>query len=315
MQDKSKASAYGGPRWSPRTDSLQDEIGTIWSSCGINCEWAPLKAVLLHRPGAEFDNIRNPDEVQMLESPNIDEMRRQHDTIAEAYRKAGISVTYVDPVGTPTPNTIFVADLMFMTPEGAILARPASTVRAGEERFVARRLADMGIPIILSIRGKGTFEGADAAWINPDCVMIGTGQRTNQEGAAQITQILQQMDVEVAVVNLPIGAMHLMGSLRFVDNDLAICWSTKTPYAAVQALRDRGYEVLLAPDEGELNQGMSLNYVSMGPRNILMAAKNPVTQAFYEQAGIKCQEVEINEILKAAGGIGCLTGVVERKLV
>jgi arginine deiminase len=315
MPDKSKASAYGGPGWSPRTDSLRDEIGTLWSSCGINSEWAPLKAVLLHRPGAEFADITNPDEIQMLEIPNVEKIQRQHDAIAQAYRKAGISVMYVKPNVTPPPNTIFVADLMFMTPEGVILARPASTVRAGEERFVARCLADIGIPIVSSIRGRGTFEGADAMWVNPNCVIVGTGQRTNQEGATQITSTLKQMEVEVIIVNLPLGAMHLMGSLRFVDENLAICWPSKTPYAALNALRDRGYEVLLAPDEGELVQGMALNYVSLGPRKTLMAAGNPATQSFYEEIGIQCRLVEINEIMKAAGGIGCLTGIIERELV
>lgn len=314
MPDKSKASAYGGPGWSPRTDSMRDEIGKLWSSCGINNEWAQLKAVLLHRPGPEFENITSPDEIQMLEIPNTEKMRMQHDSIAEAYRQAGVTVSYVEPNVTPPPNTVYVADLMFMTTDGVILARPASTVRAGEERFVARRLADMGIPIILSIRGKGTFEGADAMWISPDCVMVGTGQRTNQEGAAQITKLLQQMGVETIVVNLPFGAMHLMGSLRFVDKNLSICWPRKTPYAAMDALRDRGYEVLLAPNEDELIQGMALNYVSLGPRSILMASGNPMTQAFYEEIGIQCQVVEIDEIMKAAGGIGCLTGIVERKI-
>jgi arginine deiminase len=242
-------------------------------------------------------------------------MQKQHDNIAEVYHKAGVSVTYVEPNVTPPPNTIFVADLMFMTPEGVIIARPASTVRAGEERFVARRLADIGIPIVSSIRGYGTFEGADAMWVNPNCVIVGTGQRTNQAGAAQVANILEQMEVEVFIVNLPLGAMHLMGSLRFVDENLAICWPSKTPYAALDALRNCGYEVLLAPDEGELVQGMALNYVLIGPRKILMAAGNPITQSFYEQVGISCQTVQIDEIMKAAGGIGCLTGILERKSV
>ncbi len=58
---------------------------------------------------------------------------------------------------------------------------------------------------------------------------------------------------------------------------------------------------------------MSLNFVTLGPRRILMAAGNPVTQAFYENAGIACQVVEVDEILKAAGGIGCATGILERE--
>jgi N-dimethylarginine dimethylaminohydrolase len=43
---------------------------------------------------------------------------------------------------------MFVSDLMVITPEGAVLARPASTVRVGEERWVARQLAELGVPIL-----------------------------------------------------------------------------------------------------------------------------------------------------------------------
>ena len=85
------------------------------------------------------------------------------------------------------------------------------------------------------------------------------------------------------------------------------------PYAAVEALRAHGYTVLFIPDEGEVVRGMALNFVTLGPRRILMAAGNPVTQAFYEEAGTTCQTVEVGEILKAAGGIGCLTGILERE--
>jgi N-dimethylarginine dimethylaminohydrolase len=208
---------------------------------------------------------------------------------------------------------MFVADLMFMTPEGVILGRPASTVRAGEEQWVARRLADLGIPILCSVRGKGTFEGADALWIDPQTALLATGLRTNAEGATQVTSLLHEMGIEVIQVGLPYGAMHLMGTLRFADQDLAIAWPGRVPYAVVEALRAREYTVVFIPDEGEAVRGMALNFVTLGLRRILMAAANPVTQAFYEEAGITCQTVEVGEILKAAGGIGCLTGILERE--
>ena len=35
-------------------------------------------------------------------------------------------------------------------------------------------------------------------------------------------------------------------------------------------------------------------------------------QAWYEAAGIACRTVAVDELRKAAGGIGCLTGVLER---
>jgi arginine deiminase len=313
MTDTFITAAYGGEGWSPRTTSLRQEIGHIWGACGVGTEWSPLKAVLLHRPGSELGTSVDPNTVQMLARPDVRRAGAQHDALAQAYRQAGVVVHYVEPAETPPPNLMFVADLMFMTPEGAILGRPASTVRGGEERLVARRLAELGVPILRSLRGEGTFEGADAAWIDPGTALLARGLRTNAEGAAQVTSTLQEMGVEVIQVDLPYGTMHLMGQLRFVDRDLAVGWPKRLPYTAVEALRVFGYTVIFLPDEAEAVHSMALNFVTLGPRRILMAAGNPTTQAFYESAGIICQTVEVDELIKAAGGIGCLTGILQRE--
>jgi N-dimethylarginine dimethylaminohydrolase len=186
-------------------------------------------------------------------------------------------------------------------------------VRAGEERFVACALGELCIPILRTVRGTGTFEGADAAWIAPETVLLATGLRTNDEGARQVADLLREMGIEVIGVGLPYGAMHLMGQLRFADRDLAIAWPGRVPYAAVEALRARGCTAHFLPDEGEAKRGMALNFVTLGPRQILMAAGNPITQAFYQTLGIACRTVEVGELAKAAGGIGCLTGILERE--
>jgi N-dimethylarginine dimethylaminohydrolase len=128
-----------------------------------------------------------------------------------------------------------------------------------------------------------------------------------------VAGLLQEMGIEVVPIGLPYGAMHLMGQLRLVDRDLAIGWPGRVPYAAVEALRVRGYTVLFLPDEGEAKRRMPLNFVTLGPRRILMPSGNPITQAFYETAGITCQTVEMDELVKAAGGVGCLTGILERE--
>jgi N-dimethylarginine dimethylaminohydrolase len=307
--------AYGGEGWQPRNTSTREEIGDLWAACGQNSEWAPLKAVLLHRPGEELAAGDDPDALQLLAPVDITRLQAQHDAMARAYRDAGVAVHYVDPDETPPPNLMFVADLMLLTPEGAVLARPASSVRAGEERFIARRLADIGIPILRSVHGRATFEGADAMWITPDAVLVADGLRTNPDGQAQVAATLAEMGVEAIPVGLPYGAMHLMGTLRIADRDLAIAWPGRVPFAAVRALRERGFTVKFIPDEREAVQGFALNFVTLGPRKILMAAGNPITQAFYEDLGIECITVQVDELTKAAGGIGCLTGVLEREMM
>ena len=64
---------------------------------------------------------------QQLEPLDLSRAQAEHDQLAEAYRAAGVEVLTVGDVPDPPPNRIFCADLFVMTPQGAILARPAST--------------------------------------------------------------------------------------------------------------------------------------------------------------------------------------------
>jgi N-dimethylarginine dimethylaminohydrolase len=310
-QESILAATFGGDGWSPRTLALGQEMGTLWGDWGQGVEWGRLKAVLLHRPGPEIEGLTDPDAVQMLYTIDAERFRQEHDAMAEAYRNAGVKVHYLDPGEPVTPNNIFCADLFFMTPEGAILARPASTVRAGEERLVARRLAALDVPILMSVHGDGVFEGADAVWIDESTVILATGLRTNEAGAGQVEWALRSIGADVVRVDLPYGSMHLMGTMRLAGPEIAVGFPGRTPHRAVRALHERGYRVLWTPDMEELNR-LALNFVPLGPDKILMAANRPRTQAMYRDAGIECITVEINELGKAAGGIGCLTGILKR---
>ena len=306
--------AYGGEAWQQRTRSHGSEIGGLWADCGIDSEWRPLESVLLHRPGEELAaSLDNPESVQMLAPLDISRAAEEHAALAEAYRTHGVAVHDVAPDGSPSPNQMFCADLMVMTPEGAILARPASTVRAGEERWVARRLADLGVPILRTLTGTATFEGADLMWLDERTAILGRGLRTNEAAIGQITATLEEIGCTTIAVDMPFGTMHLMGMLRIADKNLAICWPRRTPHAAVMALRERGYEVAFLPDAGEAERNRALNFVTLGPRKILMVAGNPVTQAFYEGLDINCEAVDTRELSKAAGNIGCLTGIIARQ--
>lgn len=309
------SSAYGGAGWSARTRSLRQEIGDLWTLSGVDSEWASLRSVLLHRPGDELAaSAKDANAVQMLEAVDVALAQAEHDAMAEAYRANDVAVHYVEPDGAANPNQMFCADLMFMTPEGLILARPASTLRAGEERQVARRVAALGMPILKGLSGTATFEGADAMWLDGENVIIGHGLRTNIEAIDQIAAALDEIGVDTLAVDLPYGAMHLMGMLRIADKDLAIAWPRRTPHGAVLALREHGYEVAFLPETDDDTMNRAMNFVTLGPRKILMNRGYGEIQSFYESLGIDCVTVEARELIKAAGGFGCLTGVLHRDM-
>jgi arginine deiminase len=60
---------------------------------------------------------------------------------------------------------------------------------------------------------------------------------------------------------------------------------------------------------------MAMNFVVVAPNTILVAAGNPISLAFYKSLGITCIETPVDELAKAAGAIGCLTGIVARERV
>jgi N-dimethylarginine dimethylaminohydrolase len=216
--------------------------------------------------------------------------------MVEAYRAQGVEVHFVEPELPCQPNLMFCADLFVMTPQGAILARPASTVRAAEERWVA-----------------STFEGADLMWIDEKTAMIGRGLRTNDAAITQIANLLAELDIELIAVDSPFGIMHFMSLLRIVDKDLAICWPRRTPHRSVRVLQERGYEVKFPPFADDPESYRGINFVTLGPRRILMVGGLPKVQACFEDMGIECLTTPTDELTLAAGNVGCLTGILRRQ--
>jgi N-dimethylarginine dimethylaminohydrolase len=307
------SAAYGGDRWSPRTAAMTEDMSANWGDWGVSSEIGRLRAVLLHRPGPELDAVTDFDAMQMRSDLSPDRAREQHDALAAAYRSHGVAVHYVEQCRVDKPNTMFVRDLMLMTPEGAIVTRPASTVRAGEERFVAAALARLGVPILMTVHGGGTFEGADVAWVDEDLCFLAEGLRTNEEGANQVERMLREIGVSTVIrVGLPHGAMHLDGLLSIVDRDLAVVWPRRTPFKVVETLRQRGFRLLEVEDEREAQECLPMNVVALAPGEILIPAGGNRMRARYESLGVRCRVVDIDECIKAGGGIHCMTGFLKR---
>ena len=83
------------------------------------------------------------------------------------------------------------------------MLRPAARQRAGEERFAAQELARLAVPVIFHPYGNATFEGADALWLDPATVLVGSGVRTNAAAVTQLRPLLNGMGVELLEVAGP----------------------------------------------------------------------------------------------------------------
>ena len=117
---------------------------------------------------------------------------------------------------------------------------------------------------------------------------------------------------DVVRVGLPWGAMHLDGLLNFLDKDLAVIWPRRTPFKVVDVLRKRGFRFVEIDDEREAQECLPMNFVGLRPGEILMPAGGDSTRRRYEEAGVVCHTVDVSELIKAGGGIHCMTGFLKR---
>ena len=305
---------YGGPGWRPRSRPHHEELdGSTWSACGLSSEVGPLRQVVLAWPGSELELKEPPDRWLMLRRPDLPRLQAQCEALAAAYERHGVRVHIARPDRPPRPNHIFQRDLFFMTPEGAGLGRPAAQQRAGEERVVAETLARLGVPILRTLRGCATFEGADALWLDDRTVLVGVGLRTNQAAFEVLASVLAEVGAVAVPVPMPSsGIQHLLGVVNFVDRDLAAL----RPAISLPGLRERleaaGVQAIELRESDEVRSRGALNFVTLEPRKLLMPADCPRTRARYEAEGIEVHEADVSEYLAAAGGIGCATGILER---
>ena len=135
---------FGGPGWAGRTRSHREDVesGELWTRCGVQDEYSRLQSVLISAPSVRFAVAEDPEAWLMLSWPELGRLEEQCAAVQAFFESQGVAVHVHRPSTPPPPNYLFMRDLVFMTPEGAIIGRPASPVRAPEARFAQSALAE-----------------------------------------------------------------------------------------------------------------------------------------------------------------------------
>jgi len=302
-----------GEQWFADESEFSAQMPSYWGDWGCASEVGPLRAVMMRRPGAEIEHVADAKAWRWLDVMDPAKARAQADDLMSQYRRHGAQVLLVEQMIPDRSNALFMHDSVFMTPEGAILARHAMPFRRGEERYAARTLAQHGVPIVRTISGTGVFEGACAMWVDRRTVILGTGVRCNAEGARQVGEVLSAMGVsEILRFQIPYGHAHVDGLMNMIDYNLCMIFPWQVPHDVVMALRKRGFEILEAPSVDEVKQSMALNWVALAPRKVLMPAGNPRTREVLESKDVEVIEIDVSELMKGWGAIHCMSVFLKR---
>ena len=304
--------ALAGERWFPMETSITEDMKNLWGDWGVCSEVDTLRDVIVRRPGAEIENF--DWQAARFRAPiDPERFRAQHDALMDIYRAHGVRVHYIEEQRADRPNAVFCRDLLLMTPEGAIVTRPAMEARRGEERYMAKALADLGVPIIRTICGSATFEGAMGLWIDRHTIVLASGVRTNREGYEMVEYELRRMGVtDIIHMQIPYGHAHIDGLLNMASHDVAVIHASQVPYDVCDALKKKGIKLLECPSRVEAKETLAINFVAIEPGTVVMPAGNPRTQELLEKNGIKIIPVEYDEVLKGYGAIHCCTAFLKR---
>lgn len=285
----------------------------------VDSEYMPLKAVLLYKPGREIETVDVPEELLYERKIEYDVMDKEYRQIIRLYRDLKINIHLIDSTkinggdNNYLFNLMYVRDLLFMTPGGAILSRMAYDIRRQEVKYAKKALEKKEVPIKTAIKDNNTFEGADALWVNEKLVVVGTGNRTNKGGFRQVKEELERQGVDCISVSVPEGIQHLLGVLQFIDSDKALVRIDLVGKDIIDVLEQNKIKVVAVHETEEIRSKQAMNFVTIAPRKIIMAAGCPQTKTIYKQAGIEiAAEVEITQLINGGGGLACATGILSR---
>ena len=276
----------------------------------------PLRRVLVKRPDPTYA-VEDHQKWHYTSTPDLVEAQREHDAFATLLEAEGVDVSHHDEPQPGKADAIFTYDPAIVTDRGAIILSMGKLLRRGEEDPMARRLKELGVPVVYRLHGEARAEGGDCLWLDHDTLAMGQGFRTNAEGLHQLREALYGTGVETVPVPLPYfygpeACLHLMSLISLVDHDLAVAYPSLLPVPFWRTLQEMGIDLIEVPEAEFATMGT--NVLAIAPRVGLILEENPVTERALRDAGCRILTYKGDEItLKSEGGPTCLTRPILRR--
>jgi len=303
-------------------EDMQERVwGRRW---GTYNDVGRLRLVLLHRPGDELkiysEDKYDPSIEALIDdeeqwyfrsdtAPNILKMQEEHDGLARALVENDVVIEHVD-CSPQDPNAMMVRDAAIAVKGGAVICRMAmvgkkhGSGRRIEERYVTKKLVELGMPIIRTIHGQGLFEGGSFCFLDEQHAVIGLGYRQNQEGADQIRNVMLHQGVEVIDVPLVGHSLHIDKAIVMVDHDKALVNVALLPFWFLDRLKELGIQAI---DVDPRDSEMANNCLAVAPGRILMCEGSDWTADRLCEMGMEVTLIPYDECHKNGGGIHCST--------
>src|SRR5438270_3152760 len=236
-----------------------------------------LTRATLRRPGPDFAaGITTAG----LGPPDFARMQSQHGAYAQALRGLGLEVEVLEPL-PGFPDAYFVEDVAVVVPELAIVTRPGAASRLGEADGIVPALSRHRP--VARLEAPATLDGGDVLTVDRT-VFVGVSARTNEEGARQLSRLLEPHGYRCVAV--PVGSgLHLKSSVNRVGDETLLLGERYRDRAEFRDFR----RILVDPSEEGACNTLLVN------DTLLMPARFPRTRRQLDTIGLRVLELDVSE--------------------
>lgn len=214
----------------------------------------------------------------------------QHKAYQNCLAELGVEVVSL-PAEPDLPDAVFVEDPAVVVDEVAIISVMGAPSRRPEARSLAATLARYRT--IKFLAEPATLDGGDVMRIGR-ILFVGLSQRTNQEGIAQLSDILRPYGYRVEPIEVK-GCLHLKSACSHLGQD-----SVLVNRLLIDVGRLHGFKLIdVAEGEDAAANALLINDV------VIMPASFPRTRALLEGRGFQVRTLDLSELQKAEAGVTC----------
>jgi dimethylargininase len=231
-----------------------------------------------------------------LGKPDLAEALRQHAAYCAALQRCGLTLMRLD-ADDHFPDSTFVEDPAVLTNNLAILTNPGAPSRNGEVAGIAAALAPF-YSRIARIEAPGTLDGGDICQAD-DHFFIGLSERTNPEGARQLSEILSSEGFTSSILDIRKSStvLHLKTGMTYLGDRHIVAMEEVADHPAFA-----DYDVIrVAPDESYAANLLRINDY------VILADGYPGVAAAVADLGHAVVPLNMSEFRKMDGSLTCLS--------
>ena len=248
---------------------------------------------IVRPPGSRFaSGLTTVD----LGKPDFAKALQQHERYCDALKSCGLSLLSL-PSDDHYPDSTFVEDTAVLTERCAVVTFPGADSRRGEIESI-RTVLPQFFTELQMIEPPGRVDGGDICEAG-EHFFIGLSNRTNEEGAKQLAEILWRYRYTsefVDVRNIK-SILHLKSGLSYIGRNRLVVIDEVRSQSEF-----KGYELV----QVDKTEEYAANCVEINNK-LLLAAGYPALARRLEELGYELIELEMSEFRKMDGGLSCLS--------